>query len=204
MCFNKDISLISYIIGTLSSIFLYLRGYKIEGILYGFIVQMQLIEYLLWLNNSCNNINKIITKIGILLNHLQPIVLYLLIVYFNNKIKNYYIHHIIIIIYIILTIIYLIYNNKLLENCTIGIPNKQELKWSIHYGNQKKYYYIFLFTLISLTIIGFKKYNYLNAYLILLIYLISYIKYNKTKSVGTIWCLFAAYMPVLLNIIYFI
>ena len=56
MCFNSYVSLGSYIFGLANSIILFRRGYKIEGVLYGFIIQMQLIEYLLWNNNKCNSI----------------------------------------------------------------------------------------------------------------------------------------------------
>jgi hypothetical protein len=65
---------------------LYYRDYKIEALFYGFIIQMPLIEYLLWLNNSCNLINK--TKIGIALNHLQPIILYFLIIHISKLTRH--------------------------------------------------------------------------------------------------------------------
>ena len=204
MCFNNEISIISYLIGISGCIILYYREYKIESLFYAFVIQMQLIEYLLWLNNSCNWINKLITKIGIVFNHLQPIILYILIVYYNSNINKYSLNFInfIIIFYFISTIAYLSYNYKLLNSCTVGIENKKELFWEIQYGDFKKYYIIFVFTLILLILLGFNKHNYLNAYLIIMTYVISYIKYYNTKGIGTIWCLFAAYVPVLLNIVY--
>lgn len=206
MCFNKDISILSYIVGISGCILLYYRDYKIEGLLYAFVIQMQLIEYLLWLNNKCNWINKTITKIGIILNHLQPIILYLLIIYYNSNINktSLIIINIIIIIYFISTILYLFHNYKLLNSCTIGIENEKELFWNIQYGKFKKYYSIFLLSIVLLILLGLKKHNYLNAYIIILTFIISFVKYHKYKAVGTIWCLFAAYIPLLLNIIYFI
>ena len=39
---------------------------------------MQLFNYIFWKNQKYNNINKITTKIAILFNHLQPIILILL------------------------------------------------------------------------------------------------------------------------------
>lgn len=204
MCFNKDISIISYLIGLSGCILLYYRNYKIEGLLYAFVIQMQLIEYLLWLNNSCNWINKTITKIGILLNHLQPIILYFLIIYYNSNINKTSLNiiHFIIIIYFISTILYLIHNYKLLDACTIGIENEKELFWYIQHGHLFEYYHIFVFALVFMILLGLKKHNYLNAYIILASIIISYIIYDKRKAVGTIWCLFAAYIPLLLNIIY--
>lgn len=204
MCFNKDISIISYLIGISGCILLYYREYKIESLFYAFVIQMQLIEYLLWLNNSCNWINKLITKIGIVFNHLQPIILYILIIYYNSNINKYSLNFInfIIIFYFISTIAYLSYNYKLLNSCTVGIENEKELFWEIQYGDFKKYYIIFVFTLMLLILLGFNKHNYLNSYVVIMTYVISYIKYYNTKGVGTIWCLFAAYIPLLLNIVY--
>jgi hypothetical protein len=204
MCINKEVSLITYVIGLSSCVILYLRGYKIEALFYGFIIQMQLIEYLLWLNNRCDNINKIITKIGILINHLQPVILYLLVINLNDKINKYLkiIIHISIIIYLISVSIYFSFNYKLLNSCTIGIPNEKELQWDIQYGKNKFFYFIFVISLVLLLLLGLNKNNYINAYIIFLTFIISYVKYFETKSIGTIWCLLAAYIPLLLNIIY--
>jgi hypothetical protein len=205
MCLNKEISLTTYAIGIISCILLYYRNYKIEALFYGFVIQMQLIEYFLWLNNKCDSTNKIITKIGILINHLQPVILYLLIIFLNYNNINEYIKiiiNIIIIIYIISIIYYFSYNYKLLNSCTVGIPNEKELQWEIQYGKSRRLYYIFVFTLCLFLLFGLNKHNYLNSYLMLLSLIISYSIYEKTKGVGTIWCLLAAYIPVLLNIVY--
>lgn len=199
MCINSNISLLSYVIGLSSSIILYLRNYKIEGLLYGYISQMQLIEYLLWNNNKNNQINKIITYIGIFFTHTQPIFLYLILLYYNTLSNDI---HLIILIYIIYLFIYFYKNLNLLGKSTIGIPNKKELQWSIQYGKNNHYYFIFTITLALLCIRGMKKHNYLNAFILTIGFIISYIKYMKTKSVGTMWCLYSAYAPLLLNIIY--
>lgn len=200
MCINKNISLISYIIGVSSSILLFLRGYKIEGLLYGYISQMQLIEFLLWNNNKKNYLSKFISNIGIFFTHTQPLFLYLLILIYNKKPPNDI--HLIIIIFIISSILYFHKNYNLLNTYTIGIPDKKELLWKIQYGKNNKYYFIFTIILALLCIRGLKKYNYLNAFILTLGFVISYIKYYKSKGVGTMWCLYTAYAPVILNIIY--
>jgi hypothetical protein len=201
MCFNSSISIASYIFGIVNSIILFKRGYEIEGAFYGFIIQMQLIEYLLWSNNKCNNKNKFITKIGISLNHLQPYVLYLLILKYNPGILPTHLHYL-MLCFLILNVNYFIINYKLLKKCTIGIENKKELQWKIQYGLTKKFYYLFPFILALLMIKGLKKYNYLNAFLIVITFVASYLKYRSSKGIGTIWCIMSAYIPFLLNIIY--
>ena len=109
MCFNKNISLFTYIFGCLNCIILYQKNYNIEALLYGYVIQMQFIEYLLWIYNDCDNdINLIITRIGIVFTYTQPIFLYYIIKYYNNnhlnKNENQKIIDIIISIYIILLI----------------------------------------------------------------------------------------------------
>jgi len=200
MCINKNISFISYIIGISNSILLYLRGYKIEGLLYGYITQMQIIEFLLWNNNYKNNVNKIISNIGIFFTHTQPLFLYLIILIYNKNAPNDI--HYFILIFIIASIFYFQKNYKLLNNYTLGIPNKKELLWKIQYGKNNGYYFIFTIVLALLCIRGLKKYNYLNAFILTLGFIISYIKYKKSKGVGTMWCLYTAYAPLILNIIY--
>lgn len=215
MCFNKDISLFTYLFGIINCIILYYRNYTIEALFYGYIIQMQLIEYLLWYYNDCNDngngnhndINLLITRIGIGLTHTQPIFLYYLIKNYNNNFKlnkNEKIIDIIISIYIILLIFYFIHNKEAFNKCTIGIPNKKELYWYIHYGYYKYFYLYFVFTLAYLYYKGIQKYNKLNSFIIIITYLISYFKYNESKSVGTIWCFIAALIPFILNIIYYI
>ncbi len=200
MCINKNISFISYIIGVSSSILLFLRGYKIEGLIYGYIAQMQIIEFLLWNNNKKNYLNKIINYIGILFTHTQPLFLYLIILIYNKNAPNDI--HYLILIFIIISIAYFHKNYKLLNSYTIGIPNKKELIWKIQYGKNNRYYFIFTITLALLCIRGLEKHNYLNAFILTLGFIISYIKYRKSKGVGTMWCLYIAYAPLILNIIY--
>ena len=201
MCYNKDVSIISYLIGISSCFLLYKRNYKIEALFYGFVIQMQLIEFLLWSNNTCNVINKTITKIGIFINHLQPFVLYYLITLYNANVLPSYVHQF-VIVYAFINILYFMYNYKLLYACTVGIPNKKELQWSIQYGTSNVMYFLFVFMLAILCIKGLKKHNYLNAILLVVTFTISYYKYFDSKGVGTVWCVLAAYIPLLLNIIY--
>jgi len=201
MCFNSTISIVSYIFGLVNSMILFRRGHEIEGAFYGFIIQMQLIEYLLWSNNKCNYKNKFITKIGISLNHLQPYVLYLLILKYNKDALSSDINFL-MLCFLILNIYYFTINFKLLKSCTVGIENKKELQWKIHFGINASFYVLFAIILAFLMFKGLKKYNYLNAFLIVITFMISYLKYHNKKAVGTIWCIAGSYIPFLLNIIY--
>lgn len=78
MCWSKEVSAISWIIGTIGSLLLYKKD-KVFGAFFLFVSQMQLIDMLLWITYENNNLdmNVLISKIGVILNNLQPIVLWL-------------------------------------------------------------------------------------------------------------------------------
>jgi hypothetical protein len=64
MCYNKEVSITTYIIGIIGCINLYFNlNLKIEAILLAYVIQMQLIEYYIWDNISCNETNIITSKI---------------------------------------------------------------------------------------------------------------------------------------------
>lgn len=85
MCYSAEISLLAYLVGLYGSSLLWQHNLKSEAIFYGWVIQMQLIEYLLWSNKSCNQTNVEITKWGVIINHLEPFVLWLAILYFRKQ-----------------------------------------------------------------------------------------------------------------------
>ena len=91
MCFNKELSLVSFSTGTIFSILLYQLNnitYKILGLFLGYVSLMQLIEFLLWSHQICDNYNKMISILGMILNYGQPIILAILLLTFYNQSKK--------------------------------------------------------------------------------------------------------------------
>lgn len=65
MCWSSESSRNAYIVGSISSILLMLLGnniYKNIGFFFLIVVQMQLIEYFIWIDHSCGNINNFASK----------------------------------------------------------------------------------------------------------------------------------------------
>ena len=92
MCYNKDISLYTYLIGLVASFLLIQKkdkDLKIVGCFFLVVVHMQLIEYFLWTNNKCNMRNLNLSRIGAIILYIQPIILYLAILYYSCIIYNY-------------------------------------------------------------------------------------------------------------------
>lgn len=215
MCFNDTVSLGTYITGLLGSAALaYSKKYP-EAMFFTWIIQMQGVEYLLWKNQpcsiengnkicnidslkECNNINKNTTIVGIIINHTEPLILFLGIKLFSRKRipKNieyiFYISMIIILIYTIY-VFNITDNNNLCT--TVSEESNPHLYWK---WNGAQYndlvYLIFLSNLMLLAYYGLENGKF-NSGIIGISFIISYIIYGNTKSTGAMWCFFAAFAP---------
>ena len=165
MCFTAEDSLVAYIINLIASITLFKKTddnqIKVISLFLLFVGQMQIFDFLFWKNQSCNNINFIVTKLAILFNHLQPVILFLLLEFYNFE------HSKISLIVFIAYIIYKIsYNAKSLKeiNCTLPDNDVMDWKWN-KLDNAKPFYALFL-AYLTLAAFNLKddKYKYLFAF----------------------------------------
>jgi hypothetical protein len=204
MCYSAPVSLAAFIIGTIFSYLLYLENdisYKIIGLFLAFVVLMQLIEFLLWTHQFCNLYNKSISFVGMILNYLQPLAMGLLILYFYKKMPqlNKKIVIAILVIYTILAILYMIQFMFLKNKCSHKKDNPY-LLWN--WGQMKNSGWIntiYLIALISIIYIGMPdKFTAIMSIIIGGFALImSYLFYPR-PFIGAIWCLFTAFIPVIL------
>jgi hypothetical protein len=78
MCYSAPVSLATFLVGTGFSALLYTLGapfYRLVGLFLGFVSLMQGIEFLLWRHQVCDTTHKALSIAGMILNHLQPLVL---------------------------------------------------------------------------------------------------------------------------------
>jgi len=209
MCFSANVSILTFTIGIVSSILCVSLGKpfdKILGYFVGFVSLMQGIDFLLWKHQICDNYNKILSKIGMLLNHLQPIVLGIVILIFNKKINkiNKYGVIILMIIYLFVIIPYSIqyFTNSKLQ-CTLkGNKTNPHLIWQWNYMKFFKIVYtIFLITICLLCLIGLPTITegFWCSLVACITYVTSLIIYPQ-KSIGALWCFYVIFIPI----IYFI
>jgi hypothetical protein len=205
MCFSSDISILTYITGVIGCYLLFNKESKekynkIFAIFLFFVIQMQLIEYFFWNNQECNDINKNITKVGIIINHLEPFVLYLALLYYiPNNIKpwiNYY-----MLFYLIVTIFYTI--SVFTNECTlIKYDTPPYIFWS--WNNTNKYSIIYyLYFLLTLCILIYhvsndKRKTIYSILYSLILFLVSFVFYEDKKPTGSIWCFIAAFIPYII------
>jgi len=202
MCFNEQVSLGTYIIGLIGVILLYKNNYIPEAIFYAWVIQMQLIEYFLWKNQPCQGeseeINKKISVVGIIVNHLEPIVLWIAVLLFGKKLPKSI--NMLMLGFVIATVLYT--KNSLDENeCTTVTPESSPhlfWKWNKDEKTHGAYYLYFLIALVVLSLYGLKENGMNNAVIIFLSFILSIIIYGKKHTVGAMWCFAAAFGPFIL------
>jgi hypothetical protein len=131
MCFSERASIVSFFFGIIGSLLLISLGSvnnKIIGYYLIYVSFMQFIDFLLWRHQVCDDYNRLISLLGMLLNHSQPLVLGMIILLFNPKHKN--IIYTLMLVYLCVVIPYSIpfVTNKNLQ-CTLK-GKENHLLWN--------------------------------------------------------------------------
>ena len=133
MCFSKEVSLATFLTGIFGGILCISTGvpdYQIIGLFFIFISLMQGIEYLLWSHQKCDNYNIFLTYLGLILNHLQPVILFILLyMYSKDKFNKY--KKIIVSILVIYIITIVLYSLQFKSQCTLK-DQENHLYWKYH------------------------------------------------------------------------
>lgn len=197
MCFSKEVSLLTYIIGLTGSKLLFDKGYQIEAIFYGWVIHMQLIEFFLWKYQPCSKYvseNNNVTKMGLAVNHLEPIILWFAVLKFSKlpSQMNWF-----MIIFSVLTILYLKQGYHKTDCTTVTEESKPHLMWKWNtYNYYYPYYFLFLISLLVLFKYGIPgKRGKINAFVLLLSFMLSFIIYRGKNVVGSMWCFIVILAP---------
>lgn len=201
MCFSAQVSLQAYVVGTVGCVTLaYLKEAYSEAIFFFYVLQMQLVEYFLWKHQPCDSVNKLVTKVGTLVNHGEPLVLWLAISVFSQRRLPRFVNAVMVIF--LLETLY--YNNTVLgSNCTEVTPeSKPHLHWLWNEGPMSTLYYRSFVGVTTLLSTYGLEHGYTCATVNLCSYLVSYYVYNEWHAVGSMWCFSVAIDPYLLTILY--
>jgi hypothetical protein len=191
----------TYLFGMMGCLFLFQKKHYIEAITFICVLQMQLIEFFLWrLQHPTHcSLNKLFAYAGIIINHLEPVVLYVAILYFaRDRLPPW--THWIVLIYIITATYYVLGSIKK-QSCVVATPTSSpHLYWDWNRGKYYQiFYFLFLLTVLLLFFYGLKApYNQFVAWNVLLFFLLSYVIYGKKFIVGSMWCFFSSFIPWIL------
>jgi hypothetical protein len=191
-------SIIAFTVGVIGSIFVYSLGKvydKILGLWFMFISCMQLVDFFLWRNQKCDLINYITSIAGIILNHLQPIVLGIIILCVNTELTNQDIHYILWILLAYLCVI-VPYTWQCIEKtqCTLKNENNHmDWKWNrFEYHNIAYFVYLLVCYLLFFGFVPV--YGILFARVNLLSFILSFFIYGN--EMGNMWCFFSVLLPI--------
>lgn len=202
MCWNKETSFITLIVGTLFNIILILayptKEVKIIAFMWQFVLLMQLFEGLSWISkeNEYKKLSDFSTKSAFFSNILQPVAVCIGALMLAKTIGLKVILSILIVSYIIYCII-------IFKNFNFTKPlyyNSEKCKHlSLYWWNDEKYKKtLFTFYLI-LVIFGYLSLPTKSLGILLILYIISTLLLSKNLypcSTGSLWCWFAAFAPI--------
>lgn len=228
MCYSEEQSRKSFVINLITCYILYTYKndsptFKILALFFAFVGIMQFLDMIFWSHQNVKDpdvsrINYITTKVAMFANHLQPIVLGLLIYMYKQSLG--YFSQVILPIYALTIIIYTsnVYDKikytlqeevSIKDTSDLFFPNadddyvRQSLKWEWNYQeNSLIVYLVFLATLAILSYENFKyPFNIVLTFINIFTFVLS-AYYYKGKSVGRFWCKFAAWVPLFFIIIH--
>jgi hypothetical protein len=197
MCYDLNASIRATIIGTVSSIALCLRGSMALGLFFVFVTLMQLYDWIFWENQMENRVNYITTKIAMITNHLQPIVLAFLV---NRVYPLDGLTKAVMLSYVMTSILY---SADVYGRISYTLVSKEsypslywewnDMPWSV------PFYGLFLLSFMLTCSNLPAPTSYILMALNVLTFAFSYYTYKKT-TIGKGWCYIAAHVPLLLLI----
>ena len=191
MCWSKEVSLVSWILGTIGSLLLYKRD-KAMGLFLLVTCQMQLIDGLLWISYENNNLdmNLLVSKIGAIINNLEPIVLWLGIPNPSRLLNS---------MGYLYTTLAIFYTNHVIKNMKPSNVTKESAPHLVWDWNHQKYatrfYYFAFLPFITYGVYYASEKNVIIGSIPIVSLLTSTLVYHRTKSVGSMWCFFAVGTP---------
>ena len=202
MCYNKDVSLKTYLLSIVFSIILFIYGDKYDKTIsiFSFVFgHMQLAEYFLWKHQKCNKINYYITIIIHILLFLQPLSIILAGLYynvFNIDIKILKILLLIISLLLLYVIILYVRNKKKIcskedktGNLNWDLINKKNILFNGLFG--VVYMFILIFSWLYLKD---KFRGRLLSFILLFTFLLSKFNFKNWESM---WCYISNIIPII-------
>jgi hypothetical protein len=202
MCYTKEASAYSFIVGITVSSYLYTQpssDLKIIGGIFFLVSFMQLFDYVFWRTQppwstqdiASKDTNRLFTKLAIIVNNIQPLVLAYLIYKYKGSVKG----ENLVYLYGLVMVLFMMSNWKLVDTTKVGPDGSLYWSWN-HWEYSGHFYIFFLITLLYLSYYNLSTpYNKVLPFIILSLYIVTYFKYG-VEIYGRMWCYFAPFIPI--------
>lgn len=212
MCYDLQASIRSTLTGIITCYILYNynlsqspnvhRTFQTLALFFAFVTLMQVYDWIFWeslkYNNGENTTNYIFTKIAMISNHLQPIVLASLVnqVYPLNETSK-----LVLLVYSIFSILYSVNAYQRLQYTTVTERSTPVLDWQWNsFEYTKPLYTLFVLSFILTSLNLPYPLNYLMVLINIATYSFSYYSYKNT-AIGKGWCFISCYVPLFLLLV---
>ena len=199
MCYSKNISLSAYISGTILCALVYQIPnpfYKVIGLFFLFVTQMQLIDFFLWDNQQCNSEHRLTSKAGMWLNFMQPIVMCLLVLYYSKRLSS-NTRKFIYVCMAIYMVMFLKYAAQYKPSLQCIHPTKEinHLVWNwTQLPYKETFITIYLLFIFLAVLLGFPAQTSLFISVVLLSFFFTYLL-TPNIGVGSAWCIHIILVP---------
>ena len=195
MCYSKSASLISFITSLVGCVVLFAFD-KVLALFLGFVGLMQLWDYIFWAYPGQNVVNAFFTKVAMVSNHLQPLVLIALL---STRQQVGMLSAVLGTIYGVLGGLYTIVHWNDTSYTVVTSQSYPSLYWE--WNTLTGALLVYALYMASLLVTFYQHYTSPLNWILMATTLGSFVfawYYYKGKSVGRFWCYFAAFMPLLL------
>ena len=204
MCFSAQASLASFLVGIIGCVFVYNLKNRTQfdiilALYIGYVSIMQGIEFLLWSHQKCDDYHKLISKMGMVLNSAQPLVLCIILLFISPRfMKN--IHPILLIIlsYSLYAFFYFKQYTGNLQ-CTVPRPDDPHLVWNWNIMSSYHIWWaVYISTVVLISILGMPTLmiGSMFAFFASASLGLSILLYPR-QDVGALWCFFTSLTPPL-------
>lgn len=215
MCNSLEASICSSITSLIACIVLYTQSsstgstnsvsvqsdvFKIVALFFLFVSLMQWYDLIFWLNPTKNLTNFTVTKLAMISNHLQPLVLAFII---SRYIPLSMTTQCILLVYTVYAFFYSLHAYRKIQYTVVTDRSFPVLDWEWNsLQGSTGMYTLFVLALCTLSLELPYPFNYILLAINLGTFMMS--RYTPKQSTsGKMWCIFAAYVPILLVILQF-
>lgn len=206
MCFSAEVSLVTFLIGTIFSVFIFQLGTpldKIVGLFGGYASLMQGIEFLLWKHQTCDQYHKNVSVLGSLLTNGQPLILGIVALIYSTRVENK--AYVVLIMAALCMYGLYCYIDKTAFvltpelHCTQPKANDPHLhwNWSQNYPWSRDWL-VYITSILLIAILGMPTLSQgIGVALYFLVSMTATAMVYPRQDVGALWCVFGALTPPL-------